>query len=38
MKITKFSKYVGEPAEAIDLEELVKRLGNFLLQSGFESQ
>jgi len=38
MKITKFSKYVGEPADAIDLEELVKRLGDFLLQSGFESQ
>src|SRR5229473_5043249 len=38
MKFTKFSKYTGEPADAIDLEELVKRLGNFFLQSGFESQ
>jgi len=38
MKFTKFSKYTGEPADAIDLEELVKRLGDFLLQSGFESQ
>src|SRR6516165_4326962 len=38
MKFTKFSKYSGEPADAIDLEELVKRLGDFFLQSGFESQ
>jgi Ca-activated chloride channel homolog len=38
MKIIKYGKYVGEPADAIDLEELVKKLGNFFLQSGFESQ
>jgi Ca-activated chloride channel family protein len=38
MKFTKFTKYTGEPADAIDLEELVKRLGDFFLQSGFESQ
>jgi Ca-activated chloride channel family protein len=38
MKFTKFSKYTGEPADAVDLEELVKRLGDFFLQSGFESQ
>jgi len=38
MKFTKFSRYTGEPADAIDLEELVKRLGDFFLQSGFESQ
>jgi len=38
MKFTRFSKYTGEPADAIDLEELVKRLGDFFLQSGFESQ
>jgi len=38
MKFTKFSKYIGEPADSIDLEELVKRLGDFFLQSGFESQ
>src|SRR5207302_11212268 len=25
-------------ADAVDLEELIKRLGNFFLQSGFESQ
>jgi Ca-activated chloride channel homolog len=38
MKFTKFSKYIGEPADSVDLEELVKRLGDFFLQSGFESQ
>src|SRR5690242_1738622 len=38
MKFVKFGKYTGEPADAVDLEELVKRLGNFFLQSGFESQ
>src|ERR1700739_4367862 len=37
MKFTKFTKYTGEPADAVDLEELVKRLGDFFLQSGFES-
>ena len=38
MKFIRYGKYVGEPADAVDLEELVKRLGNFFLQSGFESQ
>src|SRR5450631_4086780 len=38
MKVVRYGKYVGEPADAVDLEELVKRLGNFFLQSGFESQ
>jgi len=38
MKITKYGKYIGEPADAVDLDELMKRLGDFLLQSGFESQ
>ena len=38
MKFTKFSKYTGEPADAIDLEELIKKLGDFFLRSGFESQ
>src|SRR6476620_2994801 len=38
MKFIKFTKYTGEPADSIDLEELVKRLGDFFLQSGFESQ
>src|SRR5713101_1536378 len=38
MKIIKYGKYTGEPADAVDLDELMKRLGDFLLQSGFESQ
>jgi Ca-activated chloride channel homolog len=38
VKFVRYGKYVGEPADAIDLEDLVKRLGDFFLQSGFESQ
>jgi Ca-activated chloride channel family protein len=38
MRFIRYGRYVGEPADAVDLEELVKRLGNFFLQSGFESQ
>ncbi len=38
MKFIKYGKYIGEPADDIDLEELVKRLGDFFLQSGYESQ
>ena len=38
MKYIRYSRYTGEAADAVDLEELVKRLGDFFLQSGFESQ
>jgi Ca-activated chloride channel family protein len=38
MKVVRYGKYTGEAADAIDLEELVKRLGDFFPQSGFESQ
>ena len=38
MKVIRYGKYVGEPADAVDLDELVKRIGDFFLQSGFESQ
>src|SRR5580700_7554186 len=38
MKFIRYGKYTGEPADAIDLEGLIKRLGDFFLQSGFESQ
>src|SRR5712664_4919630 len=38
MKFIRYAKYTGEPADAVDLEELIKRLGDFFLQSGFESQ
>ena len=37
MKYTRYSRYTSEPADSVDLEELVKRLGDFFLQSGFES-
>ena len=38
MKYIRYSKYTGEPADDVDLEELMKLLGDFFLQSGFESQ
>jgi Ca-activated chloride channel homolog len=38
MKYTKYSKYAPEASEDIDLQELMSRLSDFLLQSGFESQ
>jgi Ca-activated chloride channel family protein len=38
MKFIKYAKYTGEPADEVDLDELMKRLGDFFLQSGFESQ
>src|ERR1700730_1496486 len=38
MKVVRYGKYVGELADAVDLDELVKRMGDFFLQSGFESQ
>src|SRR5450755_4059745 len=38
MKVIKYGKYTGEPADVVDLNELMKRLGDFFLQSGFESQ
>ena len=38
MKFVCYGKYIGEPADAVDLEDLVRRLGDFFLQSGFESQ
>ena len=38
MKVVRYGKYTGEPADVVDLDELMRRLGDFLLQSGFESQ
>ncbi len=38
MKFIRYSRYTGEPSDSIDLQELVKRLSDFFLQSGFESQ
>src|SRR5690348_566266 len=38
MKYVRYKKYSGQEAEDIDLQELMNRLSDFLLQSGFESQ
>src|SRR5437763_9001034 len=38
MKYIRYSRFTGDPADAVDLEELIKQLGDFFLQSGFESQ
>jgi Ca-activated chloride channel family protein len=38
MKYIRYGRYTGEPADSVDLHELMKRLSDFLLQSGFESQ
>src|ERR1700735_2547630 len=38
MKYIRYSKYAPGAAEDIDLQELMSRLSDYLLQSGFESQ
>lgn len=38
MKYIRYSRYTGEPADGVDLQELVNRLADFFLQSGFDSQ
>jgi Ca-activated chloride channel homolog len=38
MKYIRYTKYKGEPGGGVDLQELVKRLSDFFLQSGYESQ
>ena len=38
MKYVKYSKYAPGAADDIDLQELMSRLSDYLLQSGFESQ
>ena len=38
MKYTRYSRYAPDAAEDIDLQELMNRLSDFFLQSGFESQ
>jgi len=38
LKFIRWSRYTGEPWDAVDLQELVKHLSDFFLQSGFESQ
>jgi Ca-activated chloride channel homolog len=38
MKYIRYSRYTGEPWNTLDLQELVNRLSDFFLQSGFELQ
>ena len=38
MKYVRYKKYTGQEADDVDLQELMNRLSDFLLQSGFESQ
>src|SRR5271154_5574118 len=38
MKYIKYSKYDPSAADEIDLQELMSRLSDFFLQSGFENQ
>jgi Ca-activated chloride channel family protein len=38
MKYVRYSRYTGEAADDVDLQELMNRLSDFLLQSGYESQ
>jgi Ca-activated chloride channel homolog len=37
MKFVRYSKFTGELADEMDLQDLIKKLGDFFLQSGFES-
>jgi len=38
VKFTRYSRYQGSLLDGLDLEELVNRLGDFFLESGFESE
>ncbi|HWF37925.1 MAG TPA: VWA domain-containing protein [Candidatus Acidoferrales bacterium] len=38
MKYTKYSRYSPDAADDIDLQELMSRMSDFFLQSGFENQ
>ncbi|MFQ5662544.1 MAG: VWA domain-containing protein, partial [Terriglobia bacterium] len=38
MRFTRYSRYTGTPADAVDIDELLSQLADFLLQSGFQSQ
>lgn len=35
MKYVRYTRYVGKPADSVSLEELLNRLSDFFLQSGF---
>lgn len=38
MRFTRYSRYTGTWADAVDMDDLLSRLADYLLQSGFESQ
>ena len=38
MKFIKYSKYVGDPASEMSMEDLLNALSDYLLQSGFQNQ
>lgn len=38
MKYVRYSKYTGEPWDELDMQDLVSRLSDYFLRSGFESQ
>src|SRR5271154_3620775 len=38
MRYIRYSRYTGEAADDVDLQNLMNKLADFLLQSGFESQ
>ena len=38
MKYTKYSKYVGDLADEMSLEDLINALSDYMLESGFQSQ
>ena len=37
MKYTKYSKYTGDLADEMSMEDLLSALSDYLLQSGFQS-
>jgi len=38
MKYVRYSRFTGEAADGVDLDELMSRLSDFFLQSGFDSR
>src|SRR5215472_3444490 len=38
MKYTKYSKYIGDLADEMSLEDLLNALSDYMLESGFQSQ
>src|SRR5260370_22148651 len=38
MKYTRYSKYIGDLADEMSLEDLLNALSDYMLESGFQSQ